>query len=90
MLSQLKMVALRAQQQHNNVLFYQSARLVGKTESPHKYKTPKLKMKSVNPIYPPPGMNLKLPENLDVNTFFRQIGGDCEEYADKFEEGGLQ
>ena len=47
-------------------------------------------MKTVRPIYPPPGMNLKLPDNLDVNTFFRQIGGDCEEYADKFEEGGLQ
>ena len=44
-----------------------------------------MRMKVVRPIYPPPGLSLRAPEDLDVNTFCRQIGGDCEEYADKFE-----
>lgn len=42
-------------------------------------------MRAVRPIYPPPGNNLKIPEGLDHETYCRQIGGDCEEYADKFE-----
>ena len=42
-------------------------------------------MRCVRPIYPAPGLNLKIPKELDANTFCRQIGGDCEEYADKFE-----
>ena len=57
----------------------------GKTESGHKFKTPTLRMKVVNPVYPPPGLNLKIPEGLTTETFCKQIGGDCLEYADKFE-----
>lgn len=33
----------------------------GKTETGWKYTTPIMKMKSIKPIYPPPGYNLKLP-----------------------------
>ena len=43
-------------------------------------------MRCVHPIYPPPGNNLQIPDGLDPETFCRQIGGDCEEYADKFED----
>ena len=56
----------------------------GKTESGHKFKTPKLRMRHVNPIYPPPGLNLQIPPNLTVETFCKQIGGDCYDVADKF------
>ena len=30
-------------------------------------------------------MNLKIPADLDPETFLRQIGGDCDDVADKFE-----
>lgn len=33
----------------------------GKTETGHKFTTPKLRMKSVKPIFPPPGDNLQIP-----------------------------
>lgn len=33
----------------------------GKTETGWKFTTPTLKMKSVKPIYPPPGDNLEIP-----------------------------
>ena len=36
----------------------------GKTESPFKFKTPKLKMLSVKRIIPPPGYNLEIPGKL--------------------------
>ena len=32
-----------------------------------------------------PGEDLKIPANLTAEQFLRQIGGDCAEYADKFE-----
>ena len=76
---------MQAMPKINSNLIVVNQRFIGKTESPHKFKTPKLRMKNVRPIYPPPGMNLEIPEDLDVQTFFRQIGGDCEEYADAFE-----
>ena len=41
-------------------------------------------MKSVNPI-PPPGLGLRAPVDLSAEEFCRQIGGECDEYADKFE-----
>ena len=66
-------------------LYLLPMRFIGKTENWYKFKTPKLRMRCVNHIYPPPGNNLTLPADLDVETYFRQIGGDCEEYADKFE-----
>lgn len=34
---------------------------------------------------PAPGDNLKIPADLDVETFCKQIGGDCDDIADKFE-----
>ena len=42
-------------------------------------------MRVVHPIFPPPGLNLEIPKDLTPDTFCRQIGGDCYEYADKFE-----
>jgi len=57
----------------------------GKTESGFKFKTPKMRMRVVRPIFPPPGLDLKIPEGLTHEQFCRQIGGDCAEYADKFE-----
>jgi len=33
----------------------------GKTETGWKFTTPKMRMKKVRPIFPPPGMNLELP-----------------------------
>ena len=66
-------------------MYYTSMRFIGKTENGHKYRTPKMRMKTVRPIYPPPGFSLKPPADLTPTDFCRQIGGDCEEYADKFE-----
>ena len=56
----------------------------GKTESHHKYKTPKLKLRSVKRIHPAPGLNLELPSDWTHEYYLKQIGGDCEEYAEKF------
>lgn len=56
----------------------------GKTESGFKFQTPKLRMRVVKPMAAP-GLEFKIPEDLEVEGFLRQIGGDCEEYADKFE-----
>ena len=83
--------AAKLAMQQNSQLLLQSSVLTqtrlftGKTESGYKYLTPKLRMKNVRPVYPPPGLSLRAPEELDVETFMRQIGGDCEEYAEKFE-----
>lgn len=41
-------------------------------------------MRVVRPVEAP-GNNLQIPGALTPELFFRQIGGDCEEYADKFE-----
>ena len=56
----------------------------GKTESGFKFKTPKLRMRVVRPI-PPPGLDLKIPSGLTPDLFCKQIGGDCHEISDKFE-----
>ena len=56
----------------------------GKTEDGYKWRTPKLRLRKVKRI-PAPGLNLKIPADLDAETFLRQIGGDCDDIADKFE-----
>ena len=81
MLTNLRLAAFNAQR---NFYFSQARTFTGKTESAFKYKTPKMKMKVVRPISAP-GLALKVPQDLDPTTYCRQIGGDCEEYADKFE-----
>ena len=43
----------------------------GKTETGYKFTTPKLRMRAVNPIYPPPGLSLRPPVDLEVETFCR-------------------
>ncbi|TNV79422.1 hypothetical protein FGO68_gene1221 [Halteria grandinella] len=42
-------------------------------------------MRVVNPVFPPPGLNLQVPADMTPEKFCKQIGGDCAEYADKFE-----
>ena len=42
----------------------------GKTEDGFKYRTPKLRLRAVKRI-PPPGDNLKIPDDLDADTFCR-------------------
>ena len=42
-------------------------------------------MKNVRRIYPAPGLDLKVPEGLEPESFLKSIGGDCDEFADKFE-----
>lgn len=42
---------------------YKVCTFTGKTETGFKFTTPKMKMKSVKPIYPPPGENLEIPGN---------------------------
>ena len=59
----------------------------GKTETGFKFTTPKLKMRSITPVHPAPGYNLKLPD-WTTQKFCEKIGGDCHDIADKFE--GLQ
>ena len=56
----------------------------GKTEDGYKWRTPKLRLRKVKRI-PAPGLDLKIPADLDAETFLRQIGGDCDDVADKFE-----
>ena len=56
----------------------------GKTEDGFKYRTPKLRLRKVKRV-PAPGDNLKIPDDLDPETFCQQIGGDCDDIADKFE-----
>ena len=57
----------------------------GKTESGYKFKSPQMRMKVVRAVFPPPGLNLQIPNELTPEKYCAQIGGDCAEYADKFE-----
>ena len=56
----------------------------GKTETGHRYTTPYLKRIRCMPVYPPPGLNLKLPD-WTPEEYLYKIGGDTYEHADKFE-----
>ena len=42
----------------------------GKTEDGFKWRTPKLRLRAVKRV-PPPGDNLKIPDDLDAETFCR-------------------
>jgi len=64
----------------------------GKTELPGKFKTPVMLKRSIKfvffaiftlKVYPPPGKNLQLP-NWTPEFFMKKIGGDCEEFGEKF------
>lgn len=61
---------------------------------------PKMRCKTNEQVFPPPGLDLKLPGTLfnkgknknffglaewDVETFFNKIGGNTKDHADKFE-----
>ncbi|EAR84232.1 IGR motif protein (macronuclear) [Tetrahymena thermophila SB210] len=47
-------------------------------------RQPKLKFRTCVPIYPPPGLNLEIPD-WDKELFLKRIGGGTSEYADKFD-----
>ncbi|CDW81732.1 UNKNOWN [Stylonychia lemnae] len=92
MLRNIIQTQLRLTQQHilcaqpSSLLYYTTLRsFTGKTESGFRFKTPKMRMKHVNPIFPPPGQNLMIPKDLTPEVYLKSIGGDCGEYADKFE-----
>lgn len=48
-------------------------------------KDPYLRNMLYTPVNPPPGMDLPLP-TWTVDHFFKKIGGDMAEYAEKFEK----
>ena len=80
------MNSIRHSQMAHRPLVYSGLRtFTGMTESGHKFKTPKMHMKVVHRIYPPPGLNLQIPKDWTQERFCKSIGGDCGEYADKFE-----
>ena len=56
----------------------------GKTEDGFKYRTPKMRLRSVKPVAPP-GINLAAPEGWTPEKYLKKIGGDCDEHYDKFE-----
>ena len=56
----------------------------GKEEDGFKYRTPKLRLRSVKPIAPI-GLDLTAPEGWTPEKFCKKIGGDCDEHHDKFE-----
>ena len=83
--------AIKSLERSTCILGLQFRCFAGKTELPYRYKTPSLKLRSVEPIYPPPGLNLQLPGkgfckcvDWTPDYFLKQIGGDCGEYGDKF------
>ena len=58
-------------QGNTNMLLMTSMQMrgfTGKTEDGFKWRTPKLRLRKVKRI-PPPGMNLKIPDDLDPETF---------------------
>lgn len=50
----------------------------------HTFTDSKMRFRSVKPIYPPPGENLKIP-NWSVEKFFDKIGFGSKEYLSHFE-----
>ena len=78
------LAALNHTFRYQGLLPMQCMAFTGKTESGHKFTTPKMRLRVVR-AGEPPGLDFKIPEGLEVESFLRQIGGDCEEYADKFE-----
>ena len=62
----------------------QAMLFTGKTESGHKFQTPKMRLRVVHRV-PAPGLKLKIPWDMTPEKFCQQIGGDCDEVADKFE-----
>jgi hypothetical protein len=43
-----------------------------------------MRRRTIAPIFPPPGLDLKVPD-WKVDKFMLRIGNGCSEYADKFE-----
>ena len=78
------LAAIARTAQPSLLLPVQAMAFTGKTESGFKYKTPKLRMRKVQRVEAP-GLKLKIPADLDAETFCKQIGGDCDDIADKFE-----
>lgn len=56
----------------------------------YEHSSTTLKRRTIKKIYPPPGDNLVIPEDWNVQKFLDRIGMGCVEHADKFEEVSLQ
>jgi hypothetical protein len=50
-----------------------------------RYKEPRLRTFVFPPVSPPPGLYLKADENWTPQKYLKKIGGDVEEFAEKFE-----
>jgi hypothetical protein len=50
-----------------------------------KCKDPRIRSFVFPPVYPPPGLHLKADDSWTPQKYLKKIGGDTEEYADKFE-----
>lgn len=50
-----------------------------------KFKEPRIRTFLNPPIRPPPGLELKAKEGWTPQQYLKKIGGDTEEFADKFE-----
>ena len=72
------LAAIARTAQPSLLLPVQAMAFTGKTESGFKYKTPKLRMRKVQRVEAP-GLKLKIPADLDAETFCKQIGGDCDD-----------
>ena len=70
---------------NKNFIYCQSFNFTGPTETGHKFTTPYMKMRSVKPVYPPPGLDLKVPSDWTHEKFLEKIGGDCMNVSSNFE-----
>lgn len=50
-----------------------------------RYKEPRIRTFVYPPVNPPPGLFLKADESWTPQKYLKKIGGDVEEYAEKFE-----
>jgi hypothetical protein len=55
-----------------NFYKYTLRTFTGKTETGFKFTTPKMRMKSITPVFPPPGDNLQIPGINNLNRMVNQ------------------
>lgn len=64
-----------------NFIFFNSLLKRSMMGKKYLHDSTKVKYKSVVPIYPPPGDDLKIPENMTSKDFLAKIGYGCDQYA---------
>ncbi|EGR31519.1 hypothetical protein IMG5_107380, partial [Ichthyophthirius multifiliis] len=73
--AQLQLFSIRTQLQFQSQ-FYKTTYI----------RQPKLKCRTVQQIYPPPGLNLEIPKDWSSEEFLKRIGNGTSEFADKFKD----